>query len=144
MSNALASAVQLLARREHSTAELFEKLKRKGYPISEIEEALALCSEKGMQSDGRFAESLMRVRVRQGYGPLRIAQELQAKKVSSEEIQAVLSLEHDHWVEYATKVVEKKSKLIRGESQAVMQKLKQFLLYRGFAADTIAKVMQSL
>ena len=48
---ALHKAVELLARQEHSTAKLREKLRQRGYPMEEIEAALTRLTEKRYLDD---------------------------------------------------------------------------------------------
>lgn len=142
MSEALACAVRLLARREHSLAELQDKLEKKGYSETDIQTVLARCKRDGLQSDARFAESLSRTRVMQGYGPVKIRQELLAKQVSRELVNEALRVEHENWLSHATRVWEKKYASSAGVSFAEKQKQKQFLLYRGFSMDTIAQIIR--
>ena len=142
MSEALACAVRLLARREHSLAELQDKLGQKGYSQEDSKAALARCLRDGLQSDARFAESLTRTRVMQGYGPVKIRQELLAKKVSRELIDDVLRVEQDNWISHATRVLEKKYASSVDASFAEKQKQKQFLLYRGFSMNLIAQIIR--
>jgi regulatory protein len=141
MDKALHCAVRLLARREHSLAELADKLAQKGHVGEEIQEALATCQRQGLQSDARFAESLCRTRIRQGYGPMRIRQELKAKSVAREHIESVLSIDPQHWLGHARDVWEKKYAPSGDASFAEKQKQRQFLLYRGFSMETITKVV---
>lgn len=141
MSDAFACAVRLLTRREHGARELADKLKRKGYLLADIEASILECQRLGLQSDSRFVESLCRTRVRQGYGPLRIRQELQHLQVDGELIEDVLQQEQDNWLTYATDVWKKKYK-VQTTSYTDLQKQKQFLMYRGFPMDIIAKVFR--
>ncbi len=143
MNEALACAVRLLARREHGLADLADKLAQKGYVDADIQDALTTCERQGLQSDARFAESLCRTRVRQGYGPIRIRQELQSKQVDRKIIDDALHAEHDHWFDHATRVWEKKYIPSDDASFADKQKQKQFLLYRGFSMKTIAEVVRT-
>ena len=132
----------LLARREHGAHELANKLATKGYLAKEIEEAISLCQQLGLQSDGRFVESMCRVRIRQGYGPIRIRQALQNLRLDSDLIDAALALEQDNWLDYAMDVWQKKYKEQVDLSYPAIQKQKQFLLYRGFSTDTITMVFK--
>lgn len=141
MSETLVCAVRLLARREHGLAELADKLAQKGYIDADIQDALATCQRQGFQSDLRFAESICRTRVRQGYGPVRIRQELQSKQISREIIEDALRAEQENWLDHATRAWEKKYEISDDASFADKQKQKQFLLYRGFSMETIAKVV---
>ena len=48
---ALVQAVDLLARQEHSTAKLIEKLRQRGYAADEIDAAIARLIERGYLND---------------------------------------------------------------------------------------------
>jgi regulatory protein len=144
MSNAFDSAVRLLSRREHAAKELWNKLKQKGYSSVEIQEALDACQNLDLQNDTRFIEVYTRARIRQGYGPLKISQELSTKGLEKELIQKVLQQEQDNWLTYALEVWQKKNKGKDHLSLAELQKQQRFLLYRGFGMDTIALVKKEL
>ena len=144
MTKALDSAMRLLGRREHSAKELAGKLAQKGYEAVEISELLIKCQQLGLQSDARFAESLCRVRIRQGYGPLKISQELQAKQVDPDLIKEVLEQERDNWYDYALAVWHRKYKDTVSLSYLELQKRQRFLLYRGFSTDVIASVVATI
>lgn len=141
MSDALHCAIRLLARREHGLAELANKLTQRGFETDDIQTALATCERQGLQSDRRYVESLCRTRTNQGYGPLRMRQELQAKHVSRELIDDVLYGLQSDWFECAMRAWEKKYSSLGDVSFADKQKQRQFLLYRGFTMETIAQVV---
>lgn len=140
MTEVFTAAVALLARREHGAAELAEKLAKKGHESADIQSAIAKCQSLALQSDLRFVEMLFRVRIQQGYGPERIRREIQQKKVERELYEQVLLAEHIDWVTHAQRVLHKKYKSSGQVSWHMQQKQKQFLLYRGFALQTIAHV----
>lgn len=140
MTKAYDCAIRLLARREHGAFELTEKLIQKGYDETMASEALLECQRLALQSDARFAEMVCRARVNQGYGPVRIAQELQAKRVNNELIEEVLAQEQDNWLSYAEVVWQKKFKSRQDVSFAELQKQKRFLQYRGFPGEIIAQI----
>lgn len=135
--------MRLLARREHGAHELANKLAQKEYPELEIQEALLKCQRLGLQSDSRFVDNVCRARIRQGYGPIRMRQELQSLQIDRDLIESVLQKEQDNWLMYAIEVRKKKYKDQSELSYAGLQKQKQFLLYRGFSTDTIAMVFKS-
>ena len=141
MNKALHCAVGLLARREHSLAELADKLAKKGYQAQDIQDALTVCQRQNLQSDARFAESLCRTRMHQGYGPVRIRQELLTKQVSRDDIDAALSMVQEDWLDLAKQVWLKKYPASHEVPFSEKQKQRQFLLYRGFTADIITKVV---
>jgi regulatory protein len=143
-NNAYACALRLLARREHGAHELASKLAKKGFAQLAIADALSECQRLGLQSDSRFVEMVCRARIHQGQGPIRIRQELQQLRIESELIASELQKETDHWVAHATAVLKKKYKEEGEVSYIVMQKQKQFLVYRGFSMDTIALVFNHI
>lgn len=142
MTKAFDSAVRLLARREHGAIELCEKLQKKGYNSTEVKEALGRCQELSLQSDARFVESYSRSRIRQGYGPVKIRQELKNKGIDSDLIQSELDKERDNWMSYALEVWQKKTRGQLDWSFNEIQKHQKFMLYRGFSMDTIIMVMK--
>lgn len=144
MTKAFNSAVRLLSRREHSIKELDDKLKRKGFSSQDIEQALHSCQELGLQCDQRFTEHFIRARIRQGYGPVKIRQELKTKGVNNDLIHNELQHEQDNWLSYALDLWQKKCSDQSELSFPDLQKKQRFLLYRGFNTDTIAAVVKRL
>ncbi len=144
MSKAFSTALRLLARREHSADELSVKLINKGYNLQESIAALKECQRLGLQSDERFASSLHRRRAEQGYGPIRIKQELQFKRIDQALITKVMELESTEWVRYALVVWQKKYKKQDKPTANDLQKQQQFLRYRGFPSDVISSVFQEI
>jgi len=78
------TAVGLLARREHSRAELLQKLMARGFDITAVESLLDRLAAQRLQSDARFAEIYVRMRSGRGYGPQRIRAELRERGVAAE------------------------------------------------------------
>ncbi|BCA96139.1 recombination regulator RecX [Legionella antarctica] len=144
MTKAFDSALRLLTRREHGAIELCNKLEQKGFSPTEAKDALESCQRLGLQSDSRFAENYCRSRIRQGYGPQKISQELKIKGIDNELILHELQQEQQNWLDYAMKVWQKKSRGKVDLSFDEIQKLQHFLLYRGFSMDIIAKVVKEL
>jgi regulatory protein len=144
MTEAFESALRLLTRREHGALELFDKLEQKGFSQKEAKDALEACQRLGLQSDARFVDNYTHLRIGRGYGPLKISQELKIKGIDQELILQKLEQEKDNWQGYALKVWEKKSKGKKDLSFDEMQKLRTFLLYRGFTMDVIAKIVKIL
>ena len=69
-------ALGLLVRREHSRRELTRKLTARGVERDDAVAAVDKLEAAGWQDDSRFAESLVRSRATNGYGPVRIRAEL--------------------------------------------------------------------
>lgn len=145
MSKALVSALNSLSRREHSVWELKKKLEQKGYSALEAAIAVEECQRLGYQNDERFAELLCRARIAQGYGPIRIKQELSAKGINAEMIGQVLKHEtEESWLPRAIAAASKKCQTLANLSWDEQQKLKRFLLYRGFPVSIITGLFEKL
>jgi regulatory protein len=131
------SAMNCLARREHSAEELRQKLRRHCDDDTLIEHVVLRLSEEQLQSDERFVEAFIVMRFRQGKGPLRIQQELRQKGVSKELISMLLDASDSQWWDLAREV---RARRFGGElPESPREKAKQirFLQYRGFSSDQI-------
>jgi len=133
-------ALGLLARREHSRRELKLKLKQKGYEGEEAGAALDRLGEQRYQDDERFAQSLVRSRVAQGYGPMRVRAELKSHGLSDARIRAVLEEAAVDWD--ASALAQLRRRFGGGSAPDRDEKARraQFLLRRGFPAATVRSV----
>lgn len=135
-----ARAMDLLARREHSSLELKQKLCAKLPEHSElVETVIDRLQQDQLQSDERFAEAFLSSRVKKGQGPRRIGMELQQRGVSSSIIGAVIAdCTVVDWYQLANEVLIKKygnKPCVDFKEQA---KRRQFLHYRGFNTEHIS------
>ncbi len=78
-------AMGLLSRREHSTYQLTQKLRKRDFGLDEIEAALDRLQRENLQSNSRFIESMVNSRVNAGLGPVKIKYELRQKGISIEQ-----------------------------------------------------------
>ena len=136
------TAMNLLARREHSTQELRDKLLARGFEDDVITPALQTLSREGLLSDERFTESFIHSRVDRGSGPLKIRAELRQRGVADELITAWLDERDQVWLERAEAVRCKKF----GSALPVeyMEKVRQarFLQYRGFTPEQTRRLLR--
>ncbi|NVJ66024.1 MAG: regulatory protein RecX [Gammaproteobacteria bacterium] len=130
-------AMDLLARREHSRRELINKLKIRGYEGEEVEDYLDRLTERGLQSDQRFAESYVRMRSGNGYGQRRISQELQQKGIAESKISQIYEEMALDWYQIALEIWQKKYNQLPGNDLKLKAKQSRFLQYRGFDFDII-------
>ncbi|HCO61027.1 MAG TPA: hypothetical protein DIT58_12660 [Porticoccaceae bacterium] len=141
------AAMNLLARREHSRAELAEKLGRKlsgqGDYAELLNEVLDRLSEDGLQCDRRFTEAFLRSRCNKGQGPRRIIQELGRCGVESALVNEVLSNSEIDWYEQARLVAIKKYGEEPPKDMRDRARRMRFLQYRGFQADQIGQAIES-
>ena len=131
-----ARALRLLARREHSRAELARKLGPNVGSSDVVSGILDTLVQKRQLSDERYAEERVRSLSRK-YGAARIRQDLKAKGVSREVIERVSS-EGD--LERARGILERKyhePATTLGERAKRMR----FLQGRGFSQDEIRQVL---
>ena len=137
-----ATAMNLLARREHSTRELRDKLLARGFEDGEITPALQTLSREGLLSDERFTESFIHSRMERGSGPVKIRAELRQRGVTDEVIANWLDERDRVWLERAEAVRCKKF----GSALPVDYKEKarqaRFLQYRGFSAEQTRQVLR--
>ncbi|NIR61030.1 MAG: regulatory protein RecX [Gammaproteobacteria bacterium] len=75
------AALDLLARREHSRAELARKLESKGFDAVAVAAALDDLAARDLVSDRRFTESYVRARAERGFGPMRVRAELRERGI---------------------------------------------------------------
>lgn len=144
MDKAYNYALSILAKREYARSELMTKLLQKGFDSVIIESVIAKLMDLNLQSDERYAEMICRTRVKQGYGPLRISQELNLKQIDSSQVNDLLREEQDNWVSHALAMWHKKYNRQAEYSVKEQQKQKSFLYARGFSMDTIAQVFECL
>jgi regulatory protein len=130
-------AMNWLARREHTLAELRAKLEAREIPGDQIERTLAELTREGLASDARFAEAFTASRVRRGQGPVRIRAELVRRGVDSVLIASRLDDAAVDWVASARRVREKKFGLSRPRDFKERARQARFLQYRGFSSDQI-------
>ncbi len=126
-------ALAMLARREHSRRELRTRLARDGYADEEIEAALASLVDANYQSDERFAEMMVRSRIRQGYGPQRLRAELRTHDVPDALIADLLEQAEADWQAQACAQLRRRYGDTPPADYRERAKRMQFLVRRGFA-----------
>jgi regulatory protein len=130
-------AMDLLARREHGSAELARKLEKTGFDRDVAIDAIGKLTAEGLQSDQRFVEAFVQSRINQGKGPVRIQAELAERNISAVQIDVVLEEVGQDWYALAREI---RSKKFGSEQPAdFKEKARQmrFLQYRGFETDQI-------
>ena len=134
------SAMNFLARREHSRGELIFKLRKRFTDFDEqiIEEVSRLRSE-GLQSDYRMASEYVHFRSKRGLGPKKIRAELRLKGISDSLVEQVLSESGVDWGHVLENVINKKTSQdgFALDSFEARHKVNSFLQKRGFEPDQI-------
>ena len=134
-------ALGLLARREHSKAELARKLRQKGCAVDEIETGLQQLQADGYLSDRRFTEAYVNMRMNRGYGPMRILAELREKGVAGELANEFLNHETLDWFAVLQRQYNKKFGEVAVTDRQDKAKRIAYLQARGFRLDLIFDVL---
>jgi regulatory protein len=134
-----ARALALLARREHSRAELARKLAVHAESKDELDRLLDHLEEQHLLSDRRFAEVLTRSRGRR-YGAARIAEELKQHGIDAELQREALARLQDSELQRAREVWRRKFGAPAPDAAGRARQMR-FLLQRGFAAELARRVV---
>ncbi|MBN8767582.1 MAG: recombination regulator RecX [Thiobacillus sp.] len=132
-------ALRLLARREHSRAELARKLEQAGFAPPDIGALLDEFEDKNWLSDRRFAESWVADH-RTRSGSVKLAYELRQRGVSETVIEDVLRKNHDSEFECAHEVWRKKFGTIPADTTEKARQIR-FLQGRGFSSGIIHQML---
>lgn len=130
--------MNLLARREHSVAELVKKLSA-DFEHDDIIIAITKLTVKNLQSDQRFAENYLRYRSQRGFGYQKIRQELKERGVDTELISDALAESDIDWFALAAGVRCKRFGEQEPEDYKERAKQQRFLQYRGFTHEQITE-----
>jgi len=143
--------LRLLARREHSKKELLQKLVAKGFNKILAANIINELVQEGWQDDLRYAENYARSRIQKGYGPVRIAYELQQNGVDINPNSVSLNLEAivqattaGSWIGLLEEIYNKKfgsSKKPDVNERAIQS---SFLFQRGFSGAMISAFFEHL
>jgi len=137
-----ATALRLLARREHSERELRHKLTGRKFGDDIIDTVVAELVAQGLLSDRRFADAYARGRYERGFGPLRIQAELQERGVTADLVRETLAELSGDWLDSA---IRQRSKRFGAEppgDRGERAKQMRFLQQRGFTGDQIRAVFR--
>ena len=141
---AKARAIALLARREHSAAELVRKLIGRGFGAAESAAVVQDLASRDYQSDARYAAMLARTRIADGWGPQRIDADLRVAGVASTLAHAAraaaLEYHATDWVGVAGEALRRRG--VRLGSLAARRKAFALLQRRGFDGDTIRAALR--
>ncbi len=134
-------AVKLLSRREHSALEIRDKLLKRDFEEEEIAQAISELKQGGWLSDERYAEAYIRMRQQKGFGPIRIAMELQERGVEESIVEAFMHDSEESWQQILERQYLKKYKNRPVEDYNDKAKRIRFLQYRGFSLDAIYRTI---
>lgn len=132
-------ALRLLARRDHSRAELARKLREDG-DADEIAALLTRFEECGLLSDSRFAGQFVSSRATR-FGTRRLQYDLKQRGVADADVADALAAVGDDETARARAVWARKFDARPADAKS-WAKQARFLQSRGFSADSIHKVLR--
>lgn len=137
--NARKYSFKLLSYRGRSSRELKERLSKKGFSDTAINNVLRDLQDKGYIDDKVLAEQVKRQALNNkclGYNSAR--QFMMKRGLSAETVDATLSYNDDMELRNALRLIEKKTK-VQGNSLSMKEKrrLWNFLLRKGFSFSTM-------
>ena len=136
------SALNALARREHSRLELERKLGGRGYSEDVIATTLDRLEETGLLDADRFCESFVRSRISKGQGPARIERELSERGIDAERAGIALQRSED-WVALAREVRRRRFGDEVPKEYKERARQSRFLQYRGFSSEQIRAALRN-
>lgn len=134
-------ALRLLARREHSRAELAAKLAPHVQAGEDLEALLHALEAQGFLSDARAAESLLRRRAPR-LGTQRVLQELRHKGLDAELVRAAADSLRASEFARAQAVWQRRFGTLPADAQAHARQLR-FLAARGFSNEVARQVLRA-
>uniref|UniRef100_A0A7V3ZU13 Regulatory protein RecX n=1 Tax=candidate division WOR-3 bacterium TaxID=2052148 RepID=A0A7V3ZU13_UNCW3 len=147
-------SLRLLSRRDYSENEFKEKLLKKGYPPSVVEQVIASLKELDYLSDKNFVKNYVAHSLSfRKRGKMAIKQELLKKGVDEKAIDDYLAEVSEEVpakelvAKYLPKIKKQferkaeKNKPVVSQKAYIKNKLKELLLRRGFTQRTIEKVL---
>ena len=134
-------ALQLLARREHSRAELQRKLATHAESPEELDQVLDTLQAERLLSDHRFAAQRVIMRA-QRYGDARLKQELLQRGIKEADIAAAMPEAGDE-AERCRSVWSRKFDHLPLTPEERGKQMR-FLQYRGFSGDAIRRVLRGV
>ncbi len=141
-ANIRKKAMDLLARREHSTEELRRKLKSREFDSDTIDAALQSLRQGGLLSDERFAESYVNRRFNAGVGPLKIRFELRQKGVADSVTDEFLEAYAERWDQLMRSQRSRKYGDVIPADYGERMKQARFLQNRGFSPESVMRLFR--
>ena len=133
-------ALKLLARREHSRAEMATKLTMRGYARADIDPVLDALETQGLLSEARYVASYVRSRIERGYGPHRIHAELRQRGADEAVVWEMLDVSSGRWLEQARQYYQRH---FSGPPADYRERARRWrhMQQRGFDAGTLKTIL---
>ena len=136
------TAMDMLARREHSELELRQKLKSRDLDQSAVDEVLRGLKQDRLLSDARFTEAYVNHRYNAGFGPLKILYELRQKGISDALADEFLGPLSERWDQLMHQQRLRKFGEAIPTGYAERMKQARFLQNRGFSPESVMRLFR--
>jgi regulatory protein len=134
------AALDALARRDHSTADLRRKLLQKGYDGSVVSALLESLSVERLLDDRRYMENFVAYHAARGQGPLRVRMELRRHGLEGAPVEDCLG-NYPEWLTQLRIARQKKFGAALPTTYPDRQRQARFLGYRGFTSAQIRSAL---
>jgi len=134
-------ALTMLARREHTRAEMTRKLSPHTESPGQVEQLLDALAARGWLSEARFAESRANTLTRK-FGSLKIEHDLRSRGVSPEVVQQTLERAHAQELQTCRAAWQRKFGVLP-QNAAERGRQMRFLAGRGFSAEAVRQVLKA-
>lgn len=128
---------RMLAKREHSQKEILQKLSLSGIDQEIAEAVLQQFVDKHLQSDQKYALSLVQSLAAKGKGPVYIQHKAEQHGIEHIDIDELAQTLDIDWFDMAKEVKVKRFGTQKPSDWNVLQKQKRFLQSRGFTMTQI-------
>ena len=136
-----AQALRLLGPREHSRAELADKLQRRGHDPAAVAGLLDEMEHAGLVDDTRFARLFAAARAGRGQGPVRIRRDLAARGVAPKAVEAGLAALEEDWGTVMARARDARFGPAPPRDRQEWVRQARFLEYRGFPTAGIRRFL---
>jgi regulatory protein len=134
-------ALAMLARREHTRAEMAKKLSPHAESREQVEQLLDALVARGWLSEARFAESRANTLARK-FGSRKIEHDLRGRGVSAEVVEQTLERALAQELERCRAAWQKKFGVLP-QGAAERGRQMRFLAGRGFSAEAVRQVLKA-
>ena len=134
-------ALSMLARREHTRAEMTRKLSPHSESPEQVEQLLDALVARGWLSETRFAESRANALARK-FGSRKIEHDLRSRGVSAEVVEHAVERALAQELENCRAAWQRKFGVLP-QSAAERGRQMRFLAGRGFSADAVRQVLKA-
>ena len=146
MASTYERAVRILTGRDHGSAELTRKLKRKGCPADEVDDAVARLRKLGYLNDDALLVREVERLVAGGFGPRAIRHKLRGRGFEGEPLEAALGQveERDGFREACAVALRRKCRPFEGRwERPAWLKAARFLAGRGFPEHLVRATLRA-